>query len=167
MAYANSEAPLMGLSDALVYNRHKANSVPARKQLFAFTPWNSSTSGFSGSDTIKINVSGGDAVRDSADPAHCARPRHRRHPQTSRQDGGKPLHEVRALSPDPPTRRHRLAPDGLGEAERFTEKAHVVFRRHSHNNASLLPAPEATARRGAIESLLHARGAAQCGRLVR
>ena len=61
MSHANSDAPLMGLSDALVYNRHKANSVPARKQLFAFTPWNSSTSGFTGSDTIKINVSGGDA----------------------------------------------------------------------------------------------------------
>ena len=49
----------MGLSDALVYNRHKAQSVPARKQLFAFTPWNAAT--FTGSDTIKINISGGDA----------------------------------------------------------------------------------------------------------
>jgi hypothetical protein len=53
--------PSMGLSDALVYNRHKLNSVPARKQLFAFTPWNSSTGGYTGSDTIKINISGGDS----------------------------------------------------------------------------------------------------------
>jgi hypothetical protein len=51
----------MGLSDALVYNRPKLNSVPAHKQTFAFTPWNSSTGGFGGSDTLKINISGGQA----------------------------------------------------------------------------------------------------------
>ena len=61
MSYANIEAPAMGLSDALVYNRPKLNNVPTRKQTFSFTPWNSSTGGFGGADTVKINISGGQA----------------------------------------------------------------------------------------------------------
>ena len=61
MSYPNSEAPSMGLSDALVYNRHKHNSVPARKQSVHFQPWNASSGGFTAGDTVKINISGSDS----------------------------------------------------------------------------------------------------------
>ena len=62
MSFPNSEAPHMGLSDALVYNRHKATSVPARKQTVHYQPWNSSSAGgFQAGDTVKINISGSDS----------------------------------------------------------------------------------------------------------